>query len=62
MFIEKIPGRPQSPFMGERQSVALLKELPDLNSVFYKHFTATRFLRQPRWSSGYYKHHAPSGV
>ncbi|PYS55343.1 MAG: hypothetical protein DMF76_26080, partial [Acidobacteria bacterium] len=35
MFIEKVPGRHLgSPFMGERCSVALLKELPDLNSVW----------------------------
>jgi len=34
MFIEKVLGHhPGSPFMGERCSVALLKELPDLNSV-----------------------------
>ena len=35
--------------MGERRLVALLKELLSLNraSLFYKHFTATRFSRQP---------------
>jgi len=35
VFIEQqVPGRhPKSPFMGKRRSVALLKELPYLNSV-----------------------------
>ena len=35
MFIEKVSTtNPASPFMGERYSVSLLKELPDLNSVW----------------------------
>ena len=45
MFIEKsIPLR-RSPFMGDRESVALLKELLHFQMVcwFYKHCTATRF-------------------
>ena len=33
MFIEKVPGRHCKIFMGERYSVTLLKELPDLNPV-----------------------------
>jgi hypothetical protein len=49
MFIESSrPLIPESPFMGERRLVALLKELISLNwaCLFYKHFTATRFFRQ----------------
>src|SRR6266550_2399019 len=49
MFIESSsPLISESPFMGERRLVALLKELLSLNraSLFYKHFTATRFSRQ----------------
>src|SRR2546425_10056472 len=49
MFIESSsPLISESPFMGERRLVALLKELLSLNraSLFYKHFTATRFSRK----------------
>jgi hypothetical protein len=50
MFIESSsPIDLESPFMGERRLVALLKELSRLkwDLLFYKHFTATRFFRQP---------------
>jgi len=48
MFMEKVATtNPASPFMGERYSVALLKELHkfQFNLVSYKHFAATRFFR-----------------
>ena len=45
MFIEKSPPERGSLFMGDRESVALLKELLHFQMVcwFYKHCTATRF-------------------